>query len=412
MKDVLLAAIREHPDDDLPRLAFADWLEEQGELERSSFIRRQIELASWPEWDPRWQRACVLDYDRFWGLPWRDALPPLPRGLRWDAERPYWRGFPERVVGSAEAFREHAEEVAALAPVRSLVLAKSSSESIVRLARSPVLARLRELNISDGIDTATLRALGESPHAAHLEQLELFGSTPGEAIEALVATPLFGRLLGLNLSRGLWSAERLAAGLARLKGTCRLERLNLTQTGCGPNELAAILDSPLPSTLTELRLGNNNRLGPEAWQRLTSCPALTNFQTLNASQTNPGRGAGRALLAAPWAQGLRSLTLSAGVDGAQVRLLAGAEAMGQLRVLGLAFNNMGDRGAEALASSPYLGGLARLDVANNDLSEGQILKLVDSPVLANVVSLDVRGNRLSPKAARNLRRRKNRVIQA
>jgi uncharacterized protein (TIGR02996 family) len=413
VKDVLLAAIREHPDDDLPRLAFADWLEEQGELERSSFIRRQIELARWPEWDPRWQRAYVLDFARFWGLPWRDVLPPLPRGLKWDAQQPYWRGFPDKVVGSADAFREHAEEVAALAPVQSLVLEKSSSESIVRLARSPALARLRTLSIVQGAETAAIRALGESPHAEHLEQLELFGSTPGEAIEALVATPLFGRLLGLNLSQGLWSAaaQRLAAGLARLRGPCRLQRLNLEATRCGPNELAAILDSPLPATLTELHLANN-QLGPEAWQRLTSCAGLTNLHTLNAGKTNPGRGAVRALLAVPWAQGLRSLTLSAGLDAVQVPLLAGAEAMRQLSVLGLAFNTMGDRGAEALASSPYLSGLARLDVAINYLSEAQILKLVDSAVLANVVSLDVRGNGLSPKTARNLRRRKNREIKA
>jgi uncharacterized protein (TIGR02996 family) len=40
-----LAAIVAAPDDDLPRLVFADWLDEYGEPERAEFIRVQCELA-------------------------------------------------------------------------------------------------------------------------------------------------------------------------------------------------------------------------------------------------------------------------------------------------------------------------------------------------------------------------------
>lgn len=38
----LYRSILERPDDDLPRLVYADWLEENGESERAEFIRRQI----------------------------------------------------------------------------------------------------------------------------------------------------------------------------------------------------------------------------------------------------------------------------------------------------------------------------------------------------------------------------------
>ncbi|HJZ92315.1 MAG TPA: TIGR02996 domain-containing protein [Gemmataceae bacterium] len=41
----LLAAIREAPDDDAPRLVYADWLDEHGQPERAEFIRVQCELA-------------------------------------------------------------------------------------------------------------------------------------------------------------------------------------------------------------------------------------------------------------------------------------------------------------------------------------------------------------------------------
>jgi uncharacterized protein (TIGR02996 family) len=44
-----LAAVRAAPEDNMPRLAFADWLEEHGEGERGEFIRVQVELARWRE---------------------------------------------------------------------------------------------------------------------------------------------------------------------------------------------------------------------------------------------------------------------------------------------------------------------------------------------------------------------------
>ena len=44
-RDAFLQAILEKPDDDAPRLIFADWLEEYGEPERADLIRVQCELA-------------------------------------------------------------------------------------------------------------------------------------------------------------------------------------------------------------------------------------------------------------------------------------------------------------------------------------------------------------------------------
>lgn len=46
-RDALLAAILSDPADDLPRLCFADWLDENGESEQSEFIRVQVELSRW-----------------------------------------------------------------------------------------------------------------------------------------------------------------------------------------------------------------------------------------------------------------------------------------------------------------------------------------------------------------------------
>ena len=44
-RDAFLGDSAENPDDDAPRLIFADWLDEHGEARRAEFIRVQVELA-------------------------------------------------------------------------------------------------------------------------------------------------------------------------------------------------------------------------------------------------------------------------------------------------------------------------------------------------------------------------------
>lgn len=41
----LLAAVRDKPDDDTPRLVYADWCDDNGEAERAEFVRLQVESA-------------------------------------------------------------------------------------------------------------------------------------------------------------------------------------------------------------------------------------------------------------------------------------------------------------------------------------------------------------------------------
>src|SRR5262245_2461642 len=47
-----LAAIAAEPDEDTPRLIFADWLEEQGQLAHAEFLRIQCRLAQLDEYEP------------------------------------------------------------------------------------------------------------------------------------------------------------------------------------------------------------------------------------------------------------------------------------------------------------------------------------------------------------------------
>jgi type VI secretion system protein ImpC len=88
--EAFLQAIFQAPDDDAPRLVYADWLEEHGQPERAEFIRVQCALAR-PGQDLRREadrrRAQEL-WDQF-GADW--ARPLTARG--WKPE--FRRGFPE-----------------------------------------------------------------------------------------------------------------------------------------------------------------------------------------------------------------------------------------------------------------------------------------------------------------------------
>ena len=67
--DAFVAAIAETPEDDTPRLVFADWLDEKGRQPRAEFIRVQCELARLPaDADPgegRLLLTTVRSHDQF-----------------------------------------------------------------------------------------------------------------------------------------------------------------------------------------------------------------------------------------------------------------------------------------------------------------------------------------------------------
>ena len=51
-RDALVRAICENPDDDVLRLAYADFLEEDGDPARADFVRTQVEYAQTPPGSP------------------------------------------------------------------------------------------------------------------------------------------------------------------------------------------------------------------------------------------------------------------------------------------------------------------------------------------------------------------------
>lgn len=72
-----LRTICDHPDDDLPRLVYCDWLDENGQSERAEFIRIQIELSESSKYVNEYADCPVCD-----GTGYTD-LPPCCRVCSW-----------------------------------------------------------------------------------------------------------------------------------------------------------------------------------------------------------------------------------------------------------------------------------------------------------------------------------------
>src|SRR5262245_43085265 len=115
----LLAAVLADPDDDAPRLIYADWLDERGQPERAEFIRLQVEHARLSKHAPRRQvldRLATRLFDRH-GADWVAELPRI-QGITWGE---FDRGFPRGVVARTLAdFERAAGRLADVAPIDTL----------------------------------------------------------------------------------------------------------------------------------------------------------------------------------------------------------------------------------------------------------------------------------------------------
>src|SRR4051794_28757608 len=147
----LLADILENPDDDAPRLIYADWLDEHARDEsdraRAEFIRLQIEDAQRMSEDaPRAvERDLRLDeLLRRFGHAWDRELRSLVTPPR------YRRGFIESFEAPPD-FPENAERIWQLAPIRSVALSGyGSPEAFDHILACPQMARVTQLELLGG----------------------------------------------------------------------------------------------------------------------------------------------------------------------------------------------------------------------------------------------------------------------
>ncbi len=397
--DGFLARIRELPDDDGPRLIFADWLDEQGDP-RGEFIRVQIALARLPDHDRRRvkllgrERDLLGRYADLWAEPFRGlATGPVFR-----------RGFVEEVKVTARQFLAHPDAVFAAGPVSHLHLLDLGSHLVPVLAM-PQLAKLSGLTVfAQHLGPPLARCVAESSYLANLTELRLGRNRLGDdGAESLANSPYLANLDELDLSENELGevAARAIATSARLG---RLRQLEVGGNAIGPVGSVALAGLPLRYLGLE-----GNRVGGPRLAGLTRAADLFRVEALNLAATGLTPSSLRAALTGLTTAAVEELDLGGNElhdEGAEV--LAGCTGLASLRGLRLDANQISDAGVTALARAPHLDRLTVLDLSNNPIGDDGVRAVLESRTLRQLRRLIYPGIGISFRMREALELRFNR----
>jgi uncharacterized protein (TIGR02996 family) len=250
--EALLRAVLAAPDDDAPRLVYADWLEEHGDPARAKFIRTQVELARLPANDRR--RPQLVQTERsLWTKHRADWTAWLPT---WAEVAGFRRGFVERMRSDAAHYLAGADEVRLRTPLTGLRL-DGPAELAVPLFLSRTLEGIRSLTLSVNVPAEAWEQFAACPYLGQLEELDLNAKGPAEKlVGALLESVSLGGLRSLRLKWCALGDER-TAGLVRHPWVGRLRRLDLSNNHITDEGATAVLDSPHLGSLDWLNLRGN-----------------------------------------------------------------------------------------------------------------------------------------------------------
>ena len=299
--DALLAAILERPHDDLPRLAYADWLDDHGDPPRAEFIRVQCALAPLDEWDdgrePLAKRESAL---------WRKGSKAWKAGLPAAYQRSagFSRGFPaprlERMA--AGTFLNLPADALDAAPLWDVILRPPAPTKLGLVVGRPAARRIGTLKLDGWLTSAAAgRHLADATHLGHLARLTLFGVADA-AVAAAVAGPGLAGLTELELMSGAYGDAALVAVCESPLGG-RLRRLALA-TAAGLDGLFA---HPRPTALRRLDLPCS--LSAAVVDVLATARPAFQLDTLDLHLKPPAAGRLADAVQSPALAGLRRLRL-------------------------------------------------------------------------------------------------------
>jgi uncharacterized protein (TIGR02996 family) len=374
-----LAAIAARPAEDVPRLVYADYLDETGlpsDAARAELIRVQIALARLSTNDSRRtvlvdRESELLDSHR---LNWTAPLARL--GARFQ----FRRGLPDAVVLDAALFLDRGEELfdnTPAGPGRSFVVRlrlNDAARSLRVLAACPLLKHVAELDLSDGdLGNGGVAALLASAHLRNIRVLEL----------------------GQNRLDNAGAAAIAAAGTLP-----KLESLSLCDNDVGPDGSIALAESPFLAGLLELDL-IGNEVDDVGLLALVNGPAtrrMTRFRIAdNPLRDGVVRFASSELFTRVAATSASLDLHRCGIEPAGAAALAASPAIRGIEHLDLDENYLGDAGAVSISTASNL---RVVKLVRNQITDAGAAALLNLP---NLQYLDVSNNRLTKRGVESLK---------
>jgi uncharacterized protein (TIGR02996 family) len=253
----LWSAIRANPDDDTPRLVYADWLQEHGDEARAEFIRVQIEQNGLfspstlcPDPNDRTLTKREAKLLRLYREGWlRTIFEQFETAAQYDwsysrSRVKFARGFARNFWLSLPAARYLAASDSEIEPLQDVTIDS------------------RFLPIEES--AAILREVALWPNAHCVSEIKAYDATD-EFIKAIVSGHI-NRLQRIDFRAGLVS-DAGAILLADWPQATSLRVLDLGDNQITDAGITAIAESPFFDTRLELRL-EGNRFSLVAWNRV------------------------------------------------------------------------------------------------------------------------------------------------
>jgi uncharacterized protein (TIGR02996 family) len=358
--EAFLDQILTDPDDDRPRMVYADWLMREGDP-RGELIAVQCALAR--------HASTNEDIGPLAPLEMRERTLLKTYGKSWtiDAETrlKYWgvfdfrRGFIESLAFNG-GFHDTYAKVREAAPLlRALAVA-----GLDELAGSPALEGIEELTIRSGFPKLReVEALAQSPHVSKLDRLGFVYANPSQReVFAFVSLPLQLRELSMGFYGEPFYGRLMLEHLAKTPHRRSLKTLRirwLRRLG-----IMRDLGNALPN-LETLHLENADLSADDVIGVARAFPKLVTLDIGDNDQRVADLDLARLLAEAPALRRLRLSRLA--LTDAQIAALAGSPDAARLVQLDLSSNALGNDGALALAQSPHLGNLRRIALAANTI---------------------------------------------
>jgi uncharacterized protein (TIGR02996 family) len=412
-----LAAIREAPEDDAPRLVYADWLEEGGDKDRAEFIRMQCALERLPmdapqrpELEDRADDLLAEHEERWLG-------PPPPWLYGWT----FRRGFAESLSFTDGLPRDRSGALLDGHPLTDVTVF-GWGKRLFELLRVPLPSWHPGLRIAPQVHAVAASLLPDlaHPHAARV--VALHHPRSGSEWETIAALPCAATLTGLTGLTLIPDVEftAVAPALPLRNGTLpALSQLHHCWAGeAEPEDLAPLLarsadwvelrlSALAPATLE--RLSDFARLRRLAfdWPATSSPPRLvlpSRLTDLEIRVNGMNRHLLRALATADGLERLRSLQLRRSYQDQSLPedWTALGEVMGRLRgpVLRLEAEMPGF--LRSLTRLPHLGRVAALVYCPADPDPADLDSLIECPGFTGVRELTLGAFSLKEGSARRL----------